>query len=226
MKQPKKSSIPATIAVFLACLLVVALLLGYEQFVRTKALKKSHESQLKVFEGIIASETAMNIREAESKQLKEGLANVIMDFQPKLDRQAAEKIVHYILEEAPRNGIDPILITALIWVESRFDPFAKSNKDAIGLMQIRYKIWKKEPALLENGARKEGSLYWIDINIKSGVAIFFEYYEHAEFDVIKTLYRYNTGSTKLPRGKRYHEIPYVNKVLISAYKIRSALAGR
>ena len=240
MEKSKKAgkSAPNTIVLILVLLLALTVFLGYKQSARVNSIRESHTARIsrmkesykeklewnKVLEKVTASETAIDIKLATSRKLREELARVIMDFQPKLDRQVAEKIVHYIFEEAPRNGIDPILIAALMWVESRFDPFAKSNKGAIGLMQIRYKIWKKEPALLENGARKEGSLYWIDINIKSGIAIFFEYYEHAKLDVIKTLYRYNTGSTKLPKGKRYYEIPYVNKVLISAYKIRSALA--
>ena len=223
MEQSKRVSKSTLAITLLVSLLLIGALLGYRQFIDTKALKKSHWQQLRMVERVTADETAMNIRLSASKELREGLIRVIMDFQPKLDGKIAEKIVLYILEEAPRNGIDPILIAAIMWVESRFDPFAKSNKDAIGLMQIRYKVWKKEPALLENGARKEGSLYWIDINIKSGIAIFSEYYEHAEFNVVKTLHRYNTGSTKLPKGKRYYEIPYVNKVLISAYRIRDAL---
>ncbi|KKN45506.1 hypothetical protein LCGC14_0682550 [marine sediment metagenome] len=223
MEQSKRVSKSTLAITLLVSLLLIVALLGYRQFIDTKALKKSHWQQLRMVERVTADETAMNIRLSASKELREGLIRVIMDFQPKLDGKIAEKIVLYILEEAPRNGIDPILIAAIMWVESRFDPFAKSNKDAIGLMQIRYKVWKKEPALLENGARKEGSLYWIDINIKSGIAIFSEYYEHAEFNVVKTLHRYNTGSTKLPKGKRYYEIPYVNKVLISAYRIRDAL---
>ena len=227
MDQSKRVSKPTVIVILLMSFMVIVVLLGYGQYldmkVAEKALKKSHGLELKVVEEVTASGTAVNIRLSVSKKLKEGLTRVIMNLQPKLDRQIAEKIVHYILEEAPKNGIDPVLIAAIMWVESRFDPFARSNKDAIGLMQIRYKVWKKEPALLENGARKEGSLYWIDINIKSGIAIFSEYYEHAEFNVVKTLHRYNTGSTKLPKGKRYYEIPYVNKVLISAYRIRNAL---
>lgn len=221
-KKPSNLSFVAVILVFI-CLLLVVSLAGYKQFVYKEALKETHKLEVRVVKDVAITETTKEINLAESRQLREGLTKVIMDFQPKLDRQVAEKIVHYILKEGSKNSIDPILIAAIMWVESRFDPFAKSNKNAIGLMQIRYKVWKKEPALLENGARKEGSLYWIDINIKSGVAIFFEYYEHAELDVTKALHRYNTGSTKLPKGKRYHEIPYVNKVLINAYKIRSIL---
>lgn len=223
MEQSKRASRSATVITLLVCFILITSLFGYRQFVDTVDLKKSHWKQLRSVERATSAETTAEIKIARARQLREGLVRVIMDFQPKLDSIAAEKIVHHVLEESHQKDIDPILIAALIWVESRFDPFARSNKDAIGLMQIRYKVWKKEPALLENGARKEGSLYWIDINIKSGVAIFFEYYEHAELDVIKALYRYNTGSTKLPKGKRYHEISYVNKVLINAYKIRNIL---
>ncbi len=230
MEQPKETSkkgkFPTafvTTILILTAMLSAVFFAGYRQFIYTEALKKSHELELKVVKEATAALAESSIKLAAEVKLRKSLIRVIMDFQPKLDKHMAKEIVHNILEESHQKNIDPILIAALIWVESRFDPFAKSNKDAIGLMQIRYKVWKKEPALLDNGARKEGSLYWIDINIKSGISIFNEYYEYAEFDVIKTLYRYNTGSTKLPKGKRYHEISYVNKVLISAYKIRSAI---
>lgn len=223
MEQSKRVSRSTIIITLLMSLMVIAALFWYRQFVDTEDLKKSHKLELRVIKGVTAAITAKKIELSTERKLEEGLVEILLDFQPKLDRIVAEKIVHYILEESRQKNIDPILITALIWVESRFDPFAKSNKDAIGLMQIRYKVWKKTPILLENGARKEGSLYWIDINIKSGTSIFNEYYEHAKYDVIKALYRYNTGSTKLPKGKRYHEIPYANKVLINAYKIRNIL---
>ena len=226
MEQSKRVSKSTTIITLLICLLVLAALVGHRQLIDIEDLKNTQESRLKIMKDETVALTTKKIELSTARKLKEGLVRVIMDFQPKLDSTAAEKIVYHILEESHKKNIDPILITALMWVESRFDPFAKSNKDAIGLMQIRYKVWKKEPALLENGARKEGSLYWIDINIKSGTSIFAEYYEYAELNVIKTLYRYNTGSTKLPKGKRYHEISYVNKILINAYKIRCILKNK
>ncbi len=37
---------------------------------------------------------------------------------------------------ARRNGIDPALVAAVIYVESRFDEYARSSQGAVGLMQV------------------------------------------------------------------------------------------
>ncbi len=167
------------------------------------------------------------VKEIVHKDMNESFrirfTEVIRAMQPKLDDVIATKIVKHILEESERHSLDPILMAALIWEESWFDPFARSKKNAVGLMQIRYSIWKKTPVMLKNGARKEGSLFWVDINIKVGTGIFKEYYDKAGHDIAKTLWRYNSGQTKFPKGKRAHEITYVSKVLIKAYEIKEAL---
>lgn len=41
-----------------------------------------------------------------------------------------------ILAAARRHGVDPALIKAVIWRESRFDPHARGTKGETGLMQI------------------------------------------------------------------------------------------
>lgn len=41
-----------------------------------------------------------------------------------------------ILAAAERYGVDPALVKAVVWRESRFDPLAKGRKGEIGLMQI------------------------------------------------------------------------------------------
>lgn len=41
-----------------------------------------------------------------------------------------------IVREARRHELDPALVLAVMHVESRYDAFAVSNKDAMGLMQI------------------------------------------------------------------------------------------
>ena len=49
---------------------------------------------------------------------------------------AATEVVDAVFREAHRHGLDPVLILAVIAVESRFNPFAQSEQGALGLMQV------------------------------------------------------------------------------------------
>ena len=51
-------------------------------------------------------------------------------------RDSARDMVHAAYREGRRNDIDPLLILAVIAVESRFNPIAESEQGAVGLMQI------------------------------------------------------------------------------------------
>jgi hypothetical protein len=56
---------------------------------------------------------------------------------PAPDRRLREEEVAPLIElEASRNGIDPLLIEAVVRNESGFDPYAVSNTGAQGLMQL------------------------------------------------------------------------------------------
>ena len=149
-----------------------------------------------------------------------GFMYAIINTRPEIDCTVAEKIANTILIEADKKDLDPMLIAGLIKVESNFDPFAKSSKGAIGLMQIRYSVWKETPILVKNGAEKIGGLYWIDINVSSGTDILKKYIDEAKGDVVRGLWRYNSGQTKLPPEKKEYEVDYVNKVLLATYQIR------
>jgi soluble lytic murein transglycosylase-like protein len=47
-----------------------------------------------------------------------------------------ETLAHTLVAEARRHDLDPRLVLAVVHVESRYDTYAVSNMDAMGLMQI------------------------------------------------------------------------------------------
>jgi len=54
----------------------------------------------------------------------------------RIARESAREMVETAYAEGRRNDVDPLLILAVIAVESRFNPIAESEQGAVGLMQI------------------------------------------------------------------------------------------
>ncbi len=63
---------------------------------------------------------------------------------PRLDRFDRRFLAHTIVAEAEAARIDPLLVLALIEVESSFDPVARSGRGALGLMQLRDTTMRRE----------------------------------------------------------------------------------
>jgi len=152
------------------------------------------------------------------------LTQAIIDLHPKIDSVIANKIAYCVMSECTKKDLEPALITALIYVESTFNPLSESKKGACGLMQVRYSIWKETDILIKNNVTSRDQLFWIEANIKCGTDIFLRYYERAEGDIGKALYRYNTGKS-LPGKTKPTKIRYINKVVYTAYIILSKIGG-
>ena len=75
-----------------------------------------------------------------------------------------------IVAEARRHQMDPALVLAVMYVESRYNAFAVSSKDAMGLMQIIPSTGRELAAQL--GIRWEGphTLFDPTANVRIGVA--------------------------------------------------------
>ncbi|HNR94311.1 MAG TPA: lytic transglycosylase domain-containing protein [Kiritimatiellia bacterium] len=76
-----------------------------------------------------------------------------------------------IVKIGREHNVDPRLISAIIWKESRFDPVRTGQAGEIGLMQVRegaYREW--EEAVGERHARHE--LFNPEINIRAGTWYF------------------------------------------------------
>lgn len=91
-----------------------------------------------------------------------------------------------------KNSIDQKLINSIILVESNGNPKAKSKKGALGLMQVRYCVWKDE--LKEKGIiKKRNDLFHPQKNINAGTYILAKYIAQTG-DIRKALVKYSGGS--------------------------------
>jgi len=100
---------------------------------------------------------------------------------PEDERFSILRMVH---SEATKFGLDPMLVLALINVESNFDHFAISHAGAMGLMQVM-PFWK-----LELGSADD-NLHDIATNLKYGCAILSIYLAKEKKDTTMALSRYN-----------------------------------
>ncbi len=116
-----------------------------------------------------------------------------------------------ILVAAERHGLDPLLVAAVVEIESGFHPRAMSHMGALGLMQV---------------LPSTGGMYGItnltepSANLAAGARYFSDLLEYFSGDLELTLAAYNAGPGNV---RRYGGIPpfreteqYVDKVL-SAY---------
>ncbi|ATB26658.1 lytic transglycosylase [Melittangium boletus DSM 14713] len=124
---------------------------------------------------------------------------------PELGLTLRRQIVQAIAEEAGRAGYDPLLILALIDVESDFAEEAISEKGARGLMQIK-------PSTLHFLAEKEGlrlSREEVAADPALGVRLGIRYLRalNERFgDLDLALMAYNAGPTRIWQAKKAGEL--------------------
>lgn len=149
----------------------------------------------------------------EDSQLREQRA--VTEFISKRYRVAEDAITGFVAT-AYRAGsqlkVDPLLILAVMAVESRYNPVAESNMGARGLMQVIPKFHQEK--LLEHGG--EPALLDPEVNIQVGAQILREYL--GRFGEVETALQMYAGAFDIPN------YPYAGKVL--AERARLAQAAR
>jgi len=124
-------------------------------------------------------------------------------------RDATRGLVALAYQAGARSGVDPLLIIAVIAVESRFNPIAQSDGGAMGLMQVipHYHADKLGTA--------GGSVLDPETNIQLGARVLKEYLRRGGTEVAG-LQLYN-GSSGDPDNA------YAQRVLAEKQRLRQAL---
>jgi soluble lytic murein transglycosylase-like protein len=154
-------------------------------------------------------------------RIREKIRRIISDYNTGLDRTSSVLIPDWILAESRKYGYDPLFLTALIITESSFNNWAKSNRNAHGLMQLKPTTavalasetdlkWKGTPTLYDPKKNIALGAYYLNKMV-------------ARFgDLTLALEAYNQGPSRLSRFLRKGYLPsrYSGKVLKNYRKIR------
>jgi len=122
---------------------------------------------------------------------------------PELEDGDRRRLARTVVAEAEAARIDPLLVLALIEVESSYDPGALSDRGAHGLMQLR------EPTLRREVER--AGLEWEDaldpaVNVQAGIRYLRRLLDAFGREEV-ALMAYNAGPNRILRYLRGGEIP-------------------
>lgn len=138
---------------------------------------------------------------AERKDLADvRVVSVLKTAAQGLDERTRTEVAQTVSEAAQTYRIDPMLILAVMKVESTFDPKAISNAQAYGLMQVRKIVVKDVAAELGISPRDGDRLLSSHaFNIRVGVHYLSKLLIMFRGDVKKALMAYNAGPTSVAR---------------------------
>lgn len=123
-----------------------------------------------------------------------------------------EPVFRAAQQSARRNKLDPLLVVAVIAIESRFNPYAESAVGAQGLMQVVPR-WHQDKIPEDMG---EEALFDPEINVRVGAKILRESISR-EGGLLDGLQQY-AGAKDDP------EMRYANKVLAEKQRLEAAVA--
>jgi soluble lytic murein transglycosylase-like protein len=159
--------------------------------------------------------TAQNPQELPKEQAE------VVQFLSKKYRVAPEPIsaiVSHAFETGKRANVDPMLLLAVMAVESGFNPYAQSSQGAQGLMQVMTKVH------VEKYDGFGGKLAAFDplSNLRVGAKVLAECLGKADGDVTEAL-RYYVGA---PTGSGKDDGGYPVKVMAEQQRLIDASTGK
>lgn len=138
--------------------------------------------------------TNWNAPDSKIASEKRYILNAINDYKTGLGRIEELYLAEIIASESNKYNIDPVFIISLIEAESSFFNWRKSNKGAVGLMQIRTYVGKDVAKDLDIEWKGEQTLLNPYANVKMGIYYFAELKNRFD-DTRLALAAYNAGPT-------------------------------
>lgn len=144
---------------------------------------------------------------------------------PGLAERDRLRLTMAILEEADAAGLDPLLVLAVIEVESAFDPGARSFRGAMGLMQLRPSTLRSE---LQRARLTDGDPRDPVVNVRGGI----RYYRRL-LRIFKSqdaaLMAYNAGPKRISGYLKKGHVPerfrdYPRRVRAEVRRLRRGLS--
>lgn len=154
--------------------------------------------------------------------LSNRLNRILSAEAPHLSDKTKETISRTVQKISEEYQLDPILILAIMKVESSFKPSARSGMGAVGLMQIRPIVLKELGLDIPAHGRTADLLKDPELNIRVGVHYFSRLVERFQGNIWKALMAYNQGPTRVAR-LNLKSVPakgYQSKVLFAYRSLR------
>jgi len=153
--------------------------------------------------------------------------SVLKSHDMKLSEASLWNVTESVAEESAKHSLDPMLVLAVMKVESRFDHRAVSPRGALGLMQIRPIVVDE---LVDEGEipewKSKANLRDPILNIKIGVA-YLSYLKKMFNHLPFALAAYNSGPTRIRvklDAKDKIPLAYANKVVAVQLSFKNHMA--
>jgi len=150
-------------------------------------------------------------REETAREREQRLLTEFIAKRYRVSEQAVGMYVAHAYQAGAQHSVDPLLILAVMAVESRYNPVAESNMGAKGLMQVIPK-WHQEK-LIDHGG--EHAVLEPAVNIEVGARILREYQRRVG-DLERSLQMYN-GALDHPHSQ------YASKVFAEKARLVEVL---
>lgn len=143
---------------------------------------------------------------------------------PHLRAPDRRRIARTLVSEADAARIDPLLVLALIQIESGFDPAALSGRGARGLMQLREPTFRRE---LERAGLEWDDAHHPAVNVQAGIRYLRRLLDAFGAEEV-ALMAYNAGPNRILGYLREGEIPerfhaYPRKVKAELRRLRRSI---